>query len=89
MTPERMVCYLLHRQIIVNHLPWWRIERDWSYEVTASNGVVIARCQTQEEAEEIIQLAEKIKKEDNTYDDLTSEVLEGFSRACREPPQGC
>jgi len=65
--------------MIKNPLPW-RVERDWAYEVTASNGAIIAKCHTHEEATEIIQAAKKIKKEDNTYDDLTSEVLEGFSR---------
>jgi len=79
MTPERMICYLLHRQIIVNHLPW-RVERGWSYEVTASNGTIIAKCQTHEEAEEIIKMAEKKENEVGDMDWPVSDILEEFSR---------
>ena len=79
MTPEKMIRYLLFHQMLNNPLPW-RVEGGWAYEVTASNGAIIAKCQTHEEAVEIIQAVEKIKKESNTYDHLTSEVLKGFSR---------
>ena len=63
MALERMVWYLLHQQMRENPLPW-RVERDWTYEVTASNGAVIAKCQTHEEAEEIIRMAEEIRERD-------------------------
>ena len=87
MTPERMVRYLLFHQMLNNPMPW-RAERDWSYEVTASNGVVIAKCQTQEEAEEIIQMAEKINKEIGNDDWPVSEALEELSRIAKSHCKG-
>jgi len=35
----------------------WRVERGWSFEVIASNGAVVAKCPTREEADAIIALA--------------------------------
>lgn len=62
MSSEQMIRYLLSHQMLENPLPW-RVERDWSFEVTASNGHIIAKCQKHEEAEEIIETAEKIDQE--------------------------
>lgn len=62
MLPEKMIRYLLFHQLLNNPLPW-RIERGWSYEVTASNGITIAKCHTHEEAKEIIEMTEKLRKE--------------------------
>lgn len=62
MTQEQMIRSLLFRQIFNNPLPW-RIERDWSYEVIASNGYIIAKCQKHQEAMEIIEKAEKLRRE--------------------------
>ncbi len=45
-----------------NPLPW-RVERGWAYEVTASNGHIVAKCQKHGEAMEIIETAEKLNKE--------------------------
>lgn len=72
-----MARYLLHRQIVVNPLPW-RIERDWTYDVTASNDEIVAKCQTHGEAEEIIQIAEKINKESGADDWPVSEMTENI-----------
>jgi len=83
MTLERMVHDLLLHQIIRNPLPW-KVKRDWAYEVTAFNGAIIAKCQTHEEAEEIIQMAEKIKKKIGADDWPVSEVLEEFSKKVAE-----
>lgn len=78
MTQERMIWYLLFQQILINPLPW-RVERDWTYEVTASNGAIIAKCQTYEEAVEIIKTAEKIDKEiSGVVDWPVSEIIEAF-----------
>ena len=55
---------------MLDHPLPWRIQRDWSYEVTASDGHIIAKCQQQEEAMEIVGLSEKINKEIiNSIDD--------------------
>ena len=61
-TPEQMVRYLLFHQILNNPLPW-RVERDWSYEVIASNGCIIAKCKSHDEATEIVETAEKLRQE--------------------------
>lgn len=62
MTDTEMVRLLLFHQVLSNPLPW-RVVRDWSHEVIASNGRVIAKCQRHEEAMEIIEKAEKLRQE--------------------------
>ena len=92
MTPEKMIRYLLFHQMLNNPLPW-RVERDWAYEVTASNGAIVAKCQTHEEAEEIIQMAEKINKEIFADDWPVSEATENirdllalsYEQGCNHP----
>ena len=80
MTPEQMIRCLLFYQILNNPLPW-KIERDWTYEVIAVNGQVIAKCQAHEQAMEIIRTAEKIKKEIDSIDDWPiSELHEGLAK---------
>ncbi len=74
MTQEKMIRYLLFHQMLNNPLPW-RVERDWTYEVTASNGQIVAKCQKHEEAMEIIETAEKIKKQIGSIDDWPSSDL--------------
>lgn len=59
---DRMARNLLLYQVISNPLPW-RVERGWSYEVTASNGVIVAKCRTYADAEEIIIAAQSIRQE--------------------------
>ena len=46
-------------QLIIDHPPPWRIERDWTHEVTASDGYIVAKCRTQDLAELIILYASK------------------------------
>lgn len=57
-------------QLREHPLPW-RIDRDWSWEVLASDGVVIAKCQTYMEAQIIVDLAERFRVDMN----LNTEIL--------------
>lgn len=59
---DKMTRNLLFNQLLINPLPW-RIDGDWTHEVKASNGILIAKCQTLNEAEEIINAAESIRTE--------------------------
>ena len=77
MTLERVAHYLLHWQIVVNPMPW-RVVSNWTYEVTASNDAVVAKCQKHEEAMGIIQLAEKINRESGADDWPVSEATENI-----------
>lgn len=48
-------------QLLVRH-PWpWKAERDWTYEVVASDATVIAKCREPQEAQDIVDFAEKRK----------------------------
>lgn len=47
---------VLDSQLRKHPLPW-RVERDWAFEVTASDGAVIVKCPTNQEAEALIVLA--------------------------------
>lgn len=47
---------------MVHKLPW-RIEEDWTLEITAANGAIIVKCQKGDEALKIIELAEAIEKD--------------------------
>ena len=64
---DRITRLLLLHQIITNPLPW-RIERDWTYEVIAHNGAVIAKCQNYEEAAIILDLANNLGRELSNID---------------------
>jgi predicted alpha-1,6-mannanase (GH76 family) len=59
---EKMARHLVFNQILAHSLPW-RVEQDWMYEVTASDGYIIAKCPTEDEAEQIIELANQIRAE--------------------------
>lgn len=65
--PVKTITYKRMLQILVSHalrdhpLPW-RVERDWSHEVTAHDGVIIAKCSSEEEAQAIIAFAEEWQK---------------------------
>ncbi len=64
---DRITRNLLFHQILTNPLPW-KVVMDWTNEVTASNGVIIAKCRMPDEAEEIIKAAEDIKKDLDSID---------------------
>lgn len=64
---DRMTYNLLFHQLLTNPLPW-TVDRDWAYEVRASNGAIIAKCKTPDEADAIIKAAEGIRKELDSVD---------------------
>ena len=47
---------MVFHQTLDHPLPW-RIDQDWTHEVKASDGHVVAKCHTREQAEQIIALA--------------------------------
>lgn len=59
---DRLLRLLMIHQIVTHPLPW-RIERDWTYEVTAHDGAIIAKCQNCEEAAIIVDLANNLDRE--------------------------
>ena len=67
MDMERIGRNLLSHQLFTHPLPW-TIEEDWTLEVIASDRVIIAKCRTQYEAEEIIEAAQSIKEKLNNTD---------------------
>jgi hypothetical protein len=64
---QQMVHDLLHNQMIVHKLPW-RIEQDWTFEVTASDGYIVAKCQTHAEAQNIIDEANAMNERSKELD---------------------
>ena len=69
---DAMTRTLLLHQIFCNPLPW-RVEHDWTNEVHASNGVIIAKCHTRDEAEGIIKAAEALADELQSYSENPTE----------------
>ena len=53
----------LVRHAVLHHPLPWRIEDDWTREVTAKDGTIIAKCMTHARAAAIIATAEKIRAE--------------------------
>lgn len=45
---------------MLHHPLPWRVERDWTHEVTAADGTIVAKCMTHERAAAIIATAERI-----------------------------
>lgn len=63
---------LISQQMSLYPLPWI-IVRDWTYEVTTSDGnVIIAKFMNHHEAEELIALAEKIHAE---YEKIGKQIM--------------
>lgn len=48
---------VLDHAVISHPLPW-RVEQDWTWEVTAADGAVVAKCQTCAEAQAVVSAAE-------------------------------
>lgn len=59
---ECMARTMVFQSMLYHPLPW-RIESDWTQEVTASDGHIIAKCQSPGEAQAIIVFAERIQVE--------------------------
>jgi hypothetical protein len=51
----------LLRHAVLNHPLPWTVERDWTFEVTAKDGTIIAKCMTHERAATIIAMAEQVR----------------------------
>ncbi len=65
---------------IVHPLPW-RIEHDWTVEVHAADGCIVAKCQSDEEAESVIEWAEEQQKMIDTIWDDDGDVIIGVDIA--------
>jgi hypothetical protein len=53
---ETLLSRMLLGAILEHPLPW-RVEQDWTNEVTDADGNIVVKCQTAEEAQAIIDLA--------------------------------
>lgn len=62
----------------------WRVEQDWTHEVTAADGTVIAKCMTHTRAAAIIALAESIDADHRK----PACVYCGAPPACRSASEG-
>lgn len=47
-------------QLLAHPLPW-TVERDWTWEVTARDGAIVAKCMTPEDAGAVVAMAERIR----------------------------
>lgn len=46
--------------LVCEHPPPWRVEQDWSFEVIAADGHVVAKCSASQDAEAIVEIASAI-----------------------------
>ena len=53
-------------QHLLNHPLPWRVEHDWTQEVTAADGTIIVKCMTREQAAAVIKMAEELRAELDT-----------------------
>lgn len=60
--PERSPQQLLAVQTWIAHPPPWRIEHDWTVEVHAADGHIVAKCSSIEEAESVIDWAKEMNQ---------------------------
>ena len=44
----------------------WRVEQDWTHEVTAADGTIIAKCMTYDRAAAIVAMAQAIRADLDT-----------------------
>lgn len=56
---------MLFHHLLHHPLPW-RVEHDWTYEVTAADGTIIVKCMTHEQAKAIITTAEELQADLDT-----------------------
>lgn len=66
---EKIAREMVFHQTLDHPLPW-RVDEDWTHEVRASDGYVVAKCPTREQAEQIIALANHIKASIGEFDQL-------------------
>jgi hypothetical protein len=63
MTVESELAQLLHELLlhaVLTHPLPWTVDRDWTHEVVAADGIVIAKCPTAELAQAIVAKAEQV-----------------------------
>lgn len=61
---------VVFRRMLEHPLPW-HVERDWTHEVIAADGAIVAKCSGDARAAAVIALAERIRAElDATEADL-------------------
>ena len=56
---------VLRNQLREHPLPW-KVERDWSYEVVATDKTIIAKCMSYDEAERVVMFAKELYKKQAT-----------------------
>ena len=59
---ETLLSRMLLGAILEHPLPW-RVEQDWTSEVTDADGTIVVKCQTAEEARAIIDLTVRLDDE--------------------------
>lgn len=53
---------LVRHALLAHPLPW-RVERDWTHEVTAKDGAILAKCMTPARAEAVVAEAVRVRAE--------------------------
>ena len=61
MIESQLLHDLLHNQLLSHPLPW-TIEQDWTWEVTAADGALIAKCPSYERARALVDAAEEMAR---------------------------
>lgn len=82
--PNKMLRVLVFQQLLEHPLPW-RVESDWTEEVTASDGYIVAKTDHQT-AKAIIALAEQIRKELDEFNE--EEFINGTGSNVEDVPSG-
>ena len=77
------VLYYFLPEVIDKHPFPWRVEHDWTNEVVAEDRTIIAKCQSQYDAENIIRVAEDMKAELDANAEKDKRLLEQLDL----PPQ--
>lgn len=70
---------VLDHLLLTHPLPW-RMEQDWTLEVVASDRAIIAKCRSSEEAQAIIEHAEKRQEELDRKQEEIRPILEEIER---------
>jgi hypothetical protein len=74
-------------QLLDDHPLPWRVEPDWTQEVRAADGAIVAKFRTREEADALIAIAEEVGKQKlENADPAAQERL--LEEVLRGPTQG-
>ena len=67
-------CEDLAFQVYLDHPLPWRIEQDWTMEVIAADGHIVAKCSSREKAQRVVDWVEAKEREmDQLQQDLDKE----------------